>query len=135
MGIVVDLNVIFMAEIQTLQILAHDHQVDVVEASAGNQRTRRAQVREQLELLPQAHVGGSVTAARRRLERTLQGEPSPLDALDGLGRQGIARGFDGAEACDLRVPFERRTERLEDRERRLDDFGTDPVARDQSGWD
>ncbi len=66
--IVADLNVVLVPDVQSLEILAHHHQIDVVEASAGNERARRAQVRVELELLAQAHVRGAIAAARGRLQ-------------------------------------------------------------------
>ena len=63
--IVVDLDVVLVPDVQALEILAHHHQIDVVEAAAGNQRARRAQVGVQLELLAQAHVRGAIAAARK----------------------------------------------------------------------
>ena len=131
--VVVDLNVVLVADVQAFEILAHHHQVDVVEAAARNQRARRTQVCVQLELLAQAHVRGAVAAARRRLERALQGQACAPDAVDGVGRQRIARGLDALEAGDLPVPLERRAERLQDGERGVDDFGTDSVPGDQRG--
>jgi len=56
MRVVVDADVVLVADVQTLEVLAHDHEVDVVEAAAWNQRARRTQVGVELELLAQSHV-------------------------------------------------------------------------------
>ena len=52
MGIVVDLNVMFVAYVEALEILANHHEIDVVEAAARNQRACRTQIGIQLEFLP-----------------------------------------------------------------------------------
>jgi hypothetical protein len=85
MRIVVDRNVHLMSDIQALEILPHHHQVNVVESAAGNERTGRAQIRVELELLAQTDIRGSIAAARGGFERTFEGKPSSPDALEGLG--------------------------------------------------
>jgi hypothetical protein len=55
--VVVDLHVVLVADVQAFEVLAHHHQVDVVEAAAGDDGARRAQVGVELELLAQAHIG------------------------------------------------------------------------------
>ena len=105
--VVVDLDVMLVADVQALEVLAHHHQVDIVEAAAGNQRACRAQVRVQLELLAQPHVRGAIAAAGGSLERSFQRETRPADARDGLRRKRIARGLHALEAGDLARPTRR----------------------------
>ena len=90
--VIADLDVVLVADVQPLEILAHHHQIDVVEAAARNERARRTQVRVQLELLAQAHVRGAIAAARGRLERSLEGEVRAADARDGArGQRDLPR--------------------------------------------
>ncbi len=133
--IVVDLNVVLVADVQSLEVLAHHHEVDVVEAAARNERARGAQIGVQLEFLAQADVGRAVAAARRRLERPLQGEARAADAVDGGRRQRILRRFHSLHAGRLPVPLKRRPQRIEDGKRGVDDLGADPVSGDQRGGD
>ena len=44
--IVVDLDVVLMADVEPLEILAHHDEIDVLEAAARNERARRPQIRE-----------------------------------------------------------------------------------------
>ncbi len=129
--IVVDLDVMLVADVQAFQVFAHDHQVDLVEAAAGNQRACGPQVGVQLEFFPQAHVRRAVAAARRRLERALQRQAGASDAVDGPRRQRIARRLDPLQSGDLSIPIEGRPERLQRGERGVDDFGADPVSGDE----
>jgi len=135
MRVIVDLDVILMSDVQAFQILAHHHEIDFFEAPAGDQSTCRPQICIQLELLPQAHVGGSVTSPRRGFERTFESQARAPDALEGLGWERVACRFDSLQAGDLRIPCERRPERFECGKRCVDDFRADPIAGDQCGWD
>jgi hypothetical protein len=132
-GVVVDLNEVLVTDVQTLEILAHDHEIDIVEAAAGDEGTCRTQIRVQLEFLAQTHVRGAIAAAGRRLQGSFQCESRAADARDRDRRQRIARALDSLEACHLRVPFERRAERVENLERGVYDLGSDPIAGDQGG--
>ena len=131
--IVVDLDVVLVADVQALEILAHHHEIDVLEAAAGNERARRAKVRVQLELLAQPHVRGPIAAARGRLERAFQCEARAPDAVEGGRRQRIAHPRHALEPGDLPIPFERSAERIERGESRIDDLRADAVAGNQGG--
>jgi hypothetical protein len=106
----------------------HHHQVDVLEAAAGNDGLRRTQVGVELELLAQAHVGGTIAAAGRGFQRSLERQPVLADAVDAGLRQRIAAGGDAGQARDLGFPLERRAERVEHLDRRSGDFGADAVS-------
>ena len=129
--IVVDLDVMLVAYVQSFEIFAHHHQIDVVEATAGDEGASGAQIGVQLELLAQAHVRGAVAAARGGLERSLQGQARAANAVDGAGRQRVSRGLHAFQAGDLPIPLERRPERIEGGKRRIHDLGADPVPGDQ----
>ena len=131
--VVVDLNVVLVADVQALEVLAHHDQVDLVEAAARHEGARRTQVGVQLELLAQAHVGGAVAAARGGLERPLERQTRAPNAVDGLRRQRIARGLDACQPRRLPVPLEGRAERIERSQRGVDDLGADAVAGNQRG--
>ena len=94
MRVVVDLHIVLVADVQAFQVLAHDDEVDLVEAPAGaSMRARRAQVGVELELLAQAHVGArAVATARGRLQRPLQRQARAADAVQrGLAAAGRRR--------------------------------------------
>jgi acyl-CoA hydrolase len=133
MRVVVDLHVVLVADVQAFEVFAHHHEVDLVEAAAGDQRQRRAQVGVELERLAQAHVGAAVAAARGRLQRALQRQPRAADAVQRGHRQGVAGGLHALQAGDLAVPLERGFQRLQHRQRGVDDLGADAVAGDQRG--
>jgi hypothetical protein len=132
-GVAVDRDVVLVAHVEAFVVLAHHHQVDVLEAAAGNDGLGRTQVGIQLELLAQAHVGGTVAAARRGFQRPLERQPVLADAVDAGLRQRIAAGRDAGQARDLGFPAERRAQRIEHLDRRSGDFGADAVSRDQGG--
>jgi len=125
--VVVNLDVILMADVQALQIFAHDHQIDFVEPAARDHGARRTQVGVQLEFLPQAHIGGSITAARgvssgpfkaRRVRRMLS------KVFAGSGSPRLSRLRARQSGCPIRTA----PQRFERRERRVNDFGSDPVS-------
>ncbi len=72
MGIAVDRDVVFETDIQALEVLAHHDQIDVVVASARDQRLGRPHIGVELELLPQTHVRRAETPADRGFQRTLE---------------------------------------------------------------
>ena len=130
MRIVADGNVVLVAHVQTLGVFPHQHEIDVFVA-AGNQRARRPHVGVQMKLLAQAHIRRAVAAARRSRQWPFQGEPGPPDALQRGLRQGVAVRFHAGHSGLLHVPLERRSRGVEHRDRGVDDFRTDPVARNQ----
>ena len=133
--VVVDLHIVLMADVQAFEVLAHHHQVDVVETPAGHQGARRPQVGIELEFLAQAHVARAVAAARRRFQRALQRQPGAADAVQRRLRQRVAGRVHAGQAGHLRVPVERCTECVEHGQRGIDDLGADAVAGDQGGGD
>ena len=127
-------NVVLEADVQAFEVLADQHEVDVVVAAAGNQRARGAHVRVQLELLAQPHVHRAEAAADRRGERALQGEARAPDAVEQRRRQRIADLGDGGVAAFLDVPRERAmpsASRIGDH--RFGDLGSDAVAGNERG--
>ncbi len=131
--VIVDLNVVLVSDVQALEIFAHDNEVDVVEAAAGDESSRRPQIGIELELLAQPHIRRSITAGGRSLQRPFERQPRALDAVDGLGRKGITGRSHAFQAGGLPIPLKRRAESLQHREGGIHDFGADPVSRDQGG--
>jgi uncharacterized protein len=131
--IVVYLDVMLVAYVQSFEILPHHHQIDVLEAAAGDEGASGAQIGVQLEFFAQAHVGGPVATARGGLERSLKGQARAADAVDGAGRKGVSRGLHAFQAGNLAIPLERRPERIEGRKRGIHDLVADPVSGDQRG--
>ncbi len=128
MRVVVDLHVVLVADVQAFEVLAHHHQVDLVEAAAGHHGTCRAQIGVELELLAQAHVGRAVAAARWCFQWPLQRQTRAPDAVQNGGGQGVAGGFHAGQARDLVVEVERRAQRVEHGQCGIDDFGADAVT-------
>ncbi|MCY1554582.1 hypothetical protein D9M68_911630 [compost metagenome] len=56
MWIVIDLHEMFVSDVQALQVLAHHDEIDLVEATAGNDGQGRPQVGVELELFTQSNV-------------------------------------------------------------------------------
>ena len=56
MRVVVDLHIVLVADVEAFEVLAHHHQVNLVEAATGDHGERRAQVGVELKLLAQTHV-------------------------------------------------------------------------------
>ncbi len=133
MRVVVDLDVVLVPDVQTLEIFAHHHQIDVVESAARNQRARGAQIGIQLELFAQTNIRRSIAAARRSLERPLERQPRARDAVDRCARQRISGGFHAFQAGRLPIPLKWRAQSLQRGERRIHDLGSDPVSGDQGG--
>ena len=131
--VVVDLDVMLVPDVQALEIFAHHDEIDVVEAAARNQGSRWPEIGVQLEFLAQAHIGRSITAPGRGLERALQGEPRAADARDGLGGEGILGDLHALESSGLPFPLKGRSERIQSCEDRLDDLGTDAVSGNEGG--
>ena len=132
-GIVADLNVMLVPDVQSLEILAHHHQVDVVEAAARDERARRAQIRVQLEFFAQPDVRGAIAAAGGRLSGTLSARcVRRMLAMVRVG-SGSPAGLHTLKARDLAVPLEGRAERIERRQDAVDDFGSDAVSGNESG--
>jgi len=131
--IVVDRHIVLMADVQALEVLAHHHQIDLVEAAAGHHGERGAQVGVELEFFAQAHIAAAVAAAGRRLQRPLQRQARAANAGQrGLG-QRIARRGDAFEAGDLAVPLKGRAQRVQRGQRGVDDLRADAIPRDQGG--
>jgi hypothetical protein len=131
--VVVDLHVVLVADVEAFQVLAHDHEVDVVVAAARNEGACRAQIRVELERLAQAHVRRTVAAAGRRLERALQRKARAANAVEHGRGQRVAGLLHAGQARDLAVPLEGGAERVEREQRGVDDLGTDAVAGNQRG--
>ena len=94
--VVADLHEVLDPDVEPLEVLAHQHDVHVLEPAAGHDRPRRAHVGEQLELLAEPDVHRAEPGADRRGERALEREGVLPDALDrGVGQRragGVDRG-------------------------------------------
>ena len=117
--IVVDLDVVLVADVQAFEIFAHHHQVDVVEAAAGNQRASGTQIGVQLGI-PRAIAHSRIDSRRPRGSRAA---PSTPGGCGGCCRgSGAAadrpRIFTPSRPASLPIPLKRRAERIEGGERR-----------------
>ena len=136
MRVAVDRDVVLEADVEALEVLAHQHEVDVVVASAGNERARRAHVGVELELLAQPHVDRPEAAADRRGERSLEREPRAPDAVEQRRRQRIAASLRSPPCRPAGCPSRTaRPQRVEDLDDRGGDLGADAVAGNERGRD
>jgi hypothetical protein len=133
--VVADRDVVLEADVQPLEVLAHQHQVDILVAPAGNEGARRPQVGIEVELLAQPHVGGAEAAADRGGERALEREARLADALQGRLGQWIAGFLEPRHSRRLPVVGEGSTDGFEHAERGVEDFGSDAVARNERDED
>src|SRR6266508_5185584 len=120
-------------DVEVLGVLAHDHQVDVVEAGAhARVGLARAYLRVHVELLAQADVYGAEAAAHRRRDRPLQcGAVRPDRVEDVAGQRVTAVLLHHVGAGVLDVPVELDARRLEHASRRLGQLRTRAVAGNQ----
>ena len=123
-----------VADVQALEVLAHHDQVDVVEAAARNQGARRAQVGVELELLAQPHVGRAVAAAGA----ASPAGPSARAACGGCcpawpWAAGRPRPCTPARPATCRSQSNGRLQRVQRRQRGVDDLRADAVAGNQRG--
>ena len=134
MRIVADRDEMFEGDIEALDVLADQDEIYVFVATAGNHGLDRSQIGIKLELLSQANVDGAESAADRRRQWPLQRQPGAPDAVDEGSRQWIAATADAGHAALLKIPFERRSQRIEHTRYGFRDFGTDAVAGYQGCW-
>jgi len=129
--VVADLHEVLDANVQAFEVLAHQHDVHVLEPAARHERTRRPHVGEQLERLAQPDVHRAEPGPHRCRERALQCQAVLADAFDGGVRQRRAGGLHRRHPGELLVPVEREAGGLEHPHRLLGDLRADPVARNQ----
>ena len=91
--VVADRDVVLEADVESLEVLADEHEVDVLVAPARASWSGRAQVGVEAELLPQADVDRAVAAADRRRQRALERQLGAADAVE-----------QGRRAADRRLP-------------------------------
>ncbi len=131
MRIAVDRDEVLVAHVEAFVVLAHHHQVDVVETAAGNQGLGRPQVGVELELLAQAHVRRAVAATDRGFQRAFERQLRLADAIEAGLRQRVAARGNTGRARDLPVPDEGCCQRIKGHQGRFSDFRTDTIAGDQ----
>ena len=95
-------HLVLEAGVQVFGVLAHDHEIDVLEARRdARQVPHRAQVRVQIERLAQADVHAREALADRRRHRPLEGDLVPADGVDELDRQGLSGALEREDAGDV----------------------------------
>ena len=119
--------------VEVLGVLAHDDQVDVVEAAAhAGVALARAHLRVHVELLAERHVDRAKAAADGRRDRPLQRDPGLADRVEDVGRQRVAAVLlHHVRAGLAHVPLELDAGRLENAPRRLCQLGPRAVAGDE----
>src|SRR5690606_35153656 len=118
-------------DVEPLEVLANQHDVDVVVAAAGNQVLGRPHVGIQREFLTECDVHRAESAAHRCRQRTLECEPGATDAVERSLRQRIARQLDRADTAELAIPVELEAGGLQDGYCGCSDLRADSVAGDQ----
>ncbi len=118
--------------VQVLGVLADDHEIDVLVARVeALHRSRRAQVRVEVERLPKRHVDAPKPLADRRGDGALEGDPVALDRLEDVIRERRAvLGDDSLPGVDD-LPFEGNARGVEDTTGCLRQLRPDAVAGDQ----
>ena len=121
------------AGVQILGVLAHDDQVDVLEARADARiALDRAHLRVHVELPAQRDVDGAEADADRRRDRPLERHAGLADRVQDLGRERVpAVLLHHVGARLAHFPVEVDAGRLEDAPSRLGQLGPRPVAGDE----
>jgi hypothetical protein len=113
-------------------VFAHDHQVGLaVRCLEPGHRLHRAHVREEQELLAQAHIRGGVTLPDRRRGGSLECDAARANGVhDGRGKRVTV--FLEGDGADLhRHPLDLGPRCIHHAARGIDDFGTDSISRQQ----
>ncbi len=129
--VLADPDVVLDADVETLGVLPHDHEIDVVVARVGLHRDRRPHVGVQVEVLAQRDVDGAEAGAHGRGQRALQGDPVALDRIQRFLRQRVPEGFSGVHAGDLALELQRCARGLENAHGGVHDLRADAVAGNQ----
>ena len=129
--IVANRDVVFEGDVEAFEILADQHDVDILEPAPRDQRVGGAQIGVEMEFFAQTHVDGAETAAHRRGQRPLQRQFGPVNTVQRGLRQRVPSGRDAGQAALLDVPDERGSQRLQHLDDGVYDLRTDAVAGDQ----
>jgi hypothetical protein len=128
--IIADAHVVLVPDVQPFGVLAHEHEIDVVEA-AGHDGAGRTHIRVEIERLAQRHVDRAEPFAHRRLERSLERDARLLDGIErGVGHR-VAPAADAGDAGDLGIPGDVGAGGGEDADGGVGDRRADAVAGDQ----
>ena len=129
--IVTDLHEVLDPDIQSLEVLAHEHDIDVLESPAGNDRLGGADVGEELERLAKSDVHRAEPGADGRRERSLERDPVLPDAVDRRVRKRRTGRVHRRHPRQLVIPVEAKAGGLEHLHGLCGDLGSDPVAGDE----
>ena len=121
------------ARVQILRVLANDDEIDVFEARAYVWEVGdRTQVRVQIQRLSQPDIHAREAFADRCRHRPLQSDSIASDRREQCLRQRRAMLFDCDNACVMALPFHVDAGRFDDADNGIGDFGSDPVAWNES---
>src|SRR3954454_13816637 len=106
MRIIADRDKVLESDVEAFEVLAHEHDVDVLIAPARDHGASRPQIGVEAERLTQAHVHGAEAAPDRSGQRPLERELGSLDAVQRRLRERVAASLDGRHSADLLIPLE-----------------------------
>ena len=128
MRVTVDRDVVLEPNVKSLEVFAHQHEVDVV-VTAARISACRSQVGVELELLAQPHIDRAESAADRR-QRTLERQLVRRMLSSSAGGSG-SPCFCAAATPLLRLPRKRLAERIENLDDSGGDLGSDSIPGNQ----
>ena len=129
--VITNRDVVLESDIHAFDVLSNRDKVDILVSPARHQGQSRPNIGIEVELLAQSDIRRTIAAADRRLEGPFQCQSCFPDTVEGRGRQGISRVFNAGHSGLAGIPFEGRTERVENANRRIHDFGANTVPFNQ----
>src|SRR5215204_4657399 len=112
----------FMAYVESLQVLTYEHQVDVLIASAGNDRTHGTQIGVQTKFFAEADVYRSVAVSDRGGQGAFQGQMRAADTIQRILWKRVIRGSYPSHSTLAYVPLEWGSKLVKNRSDRFDDL-------------
>ena len=117
-----------VTDVEPFCVLANQDQIHVFVATSRNDRSRRSDVRVEVELPAQRHIDRPEPLTDRSGERSLQHDPVLAHAFQRRVGQRVARLFQRRHPAELAIPLDTYAGGIEHPQRGLGDLRTDPVA-------
>src|SRR5690606_28698650 len=129
--ILTDSHVVLDSAVQTLGVLADQHQIDVLVAIVRQQGAGRTNVRVQVELLTQGDVDRPEPRPYGRGEWPLERDSGATNRFERLFGQWCVLRLERGDPGQLALPLDGCPGRLDDPDHGLRDRGTDAVSGDE----